>query len=485
MIHKLLYIKNCGRFVNCTLTPSDWDGVFGNINTIYAENGSGKTTFTQILKSLSGKDVYQQFVSRRKTLQTKEAINISFILNNSQKTIFYGCKWSQTVEKIEIYDTYYAESNVYIISLGSHNSPSEFFKLILSQSEKDLLGELLCAIKKQKRAKTTVRRLQEFVKSQKGLLEEKWISKLEQAKLMQNKSNEERREIEHKIDDLIEDCGAHYLKSVNSYLSRFNPNLKLVKLNKKGASLVYHLQINGILARGESSNVSLRHSLSEGDKSSLSLSFFLARLDLMPDLSDRIIVFDDPLSSFDTRRRSMTASILSRVAKNVKQFFLLSHDLNFIKDFCNKVDESQNLKIEWIDGTSKFIRNKVELESMTGISKDIFILQRFAKYGSSSDFERRDVARCIRPAIEGIFRLKYFSLVKDNEWLGDFLKHIRDCDNSSPLYRLKNGVYDKLSDINEYSQKYHHSNPKYMEEPIYDQELALYVNMTLDTIMYI
>lgn len=486
MIHKLLYIKNCGRFVNCTLTPSDWDGVFGKVNTIYAENGSGKTTFTQIIKSLSGKDLDLSLVSRRKTLQTKDDINISFIVNDSQQAIFSKNKWNQTVEKIEIYDTYYAESNVYIISLGNQATPSEFFKLILSQSKKNLLGALMRAIKRYQNAKVAVKRLQDAVKSKKGTLEENELKlKLVRARLIRQQASDKREKIEHDIDSLIEECGAKYLSSVNNYLSRFNPNLKLVKLNKKGRSLVYHLQINGIMARDDSSSVSLKHSLSEGDKSSLSLSFFLARLDMMTDLSDRIIVFDDPLSSFDTRRRSMTTSILSRIANNVKQFFLLSHDLNFIKDFCNKVNHAQNLKIEWVNGTSKFISNVVDLESMTGISKDIYMLQHFVKHGAHSDFERRDVVRCIRPAIEGIFRLKYFSLVKDNEWLGDFLKHIRESIASSPLHRLKGDVYEKLSDINEYSQKYHHSNPKYMEEPIYDQELALYVNMTLDTIMYI
>ncbi len=78
MIDKLLYIKNCGRFINCTISPNYWDGTFSKINTIYAENGSGKTTFTQILKSLSGSQVDIENVSKRKSLQTSQNINISF-----------------------------------------------------------------------------------------------------------------------------------------------------------------------------------------------------------------------------------------------------------------------------------------------------------------------------------------------------------------------------------------------------------------------
>ena len=101
-----------------------------------------------------------------------------------------------------------------------------------------------------------------------------------------------------------------------------------------------------------------------------------------------------------------------RIAKESAQFFLLSHDLNFIKDFCRKVRNSTNLKIEWKDNSSKLLKNSIELESMTGVSKDLYKLQQYISYGATSDFERRDIARCIRPAIEGVFRIKYFSIVK-------------------------------------------------------------------------
>ena len=485
MINKLLYIRNCGRFINCTLIPQDWDGTFDKINTIYAENGSGKTTFTQIIKSLSKNDKDLELVSKRKTLQTSADIDIA-IMSDKRRITFHNDTWDCSIKNIEIYDTYYAESNVYIISLGNYNNPSSFYDLILAQNNRDVIKEMLSAIKKHQKIRNAIKTLSYKIKEHKGtVLENEYKLKLARMRSLLQQAKENRQVLEKEIDQLIELNGTKYLNKVNDYLARFNPNLRLTKLNNKGQQLVYHLQINGITARCEDSSISLKHSLSEGDKSSLSLSFFLARLDMMTNLADKIVVFDDPLSSFDTRRRSMTASILSRIAKESAQFFLLSHDLNFIKDFCRKVRNSTNLKIEWKDNSSKLLKNSIELESMTGVSKDLYILQQYISYGATSDFERRDIARCIRPAIEGVFRIKYFSIVKDNEWLGDFLKHIRDCDVNSPLERLKGDIYNKISDINDYSQKYHHSNPKYLEEPIYDQELGQYVRMTLNVIMYI
>ena len=179
-----------------------------------------------------------------------------------------------------------------------------------------------------------------------------------------------------------------------------------------------------------------------------------------------------------------TISILSKYAEKAQQFFLLSHDIHFIKDFIDRNKACNNLKIVWKDGTSVFVKHNVKEETMTGVSKDIYTLQKFLKEGALNDFEKREVIRCLRPVLEGVFRLKYFSIVSDTEWLGDFLNRIRQCNNTSPLHRLID-ILEDLSDINDYCKQYHHSNPKYMEIPIYDEELRQYVQRTLNVLMYI
>ena len=52
-IHKLVSIHGIGKFQKYDVQKPEWNGVFNNCNAIYADNGSGKTTFTQILKSLN------------------------------------------------------------------------------------------------------------------------------------------------------------------------------------------------------------------------------------------------------------------------------------------------------------------------------------------------------------------------------------------------------------------------------------------------
>jgi wobble nucleotide-excising tRNase len=178
----------------------------------------------------------------------------------------------------------------------------------------------------------------------------------------------------------------------------------------------------------------------------------------------------------------MTISILSRIASRTKQFFLLSHDIHFVKDFYDNNHDSLNLKIVYKNESSVFVRHDIDIETMTGIYKDIYTLKKYLSNGANTDFEKREVIRCIRPVVEGIFRIKYF--FKDDEWLGDFLKKIRNSNKQSPLYRLKE-YYNDLSDINDYGKRYHHSNPKYMEVPIFDEELKLFVQNTLNMPSYI
>ncbi len=483
MIHKIVEILNCGRFVNYRPSEKEygWNGVFSAKNTIYAENGSGKTTFTQILKSLSGKCC--SLVAKRKSLQTKLPVSISVVDDTNHRLSYYIDKWNSHLLNIEVYDNYYVENNVYIISLGSQESLSNLYDLL--PDGYTIMAEIQNWKHKRKNVSVAIRNIRRELKiadnTQKtDTLRNKYNHLLEKKSRISDKI----KELEQNLNKRILDFEKVYIEKVNIYLKKFNPSLEITKANKQGQQLVYYININNIAVRSDSSNISLKHTLSEGDKSSLSLSFFLARLDLLPNIEKRIIVFDDPISSFDTRRRMMTISILSRIANKASQFFLLSHDINFVKEFCDRNPDSTNLKIVWRDGSSVFVKHDINVETMTGISKDIYTLQSYLKNGAITDFEKREVIRCMRPVIEGIFRFKYLNVFTDKEWLGDFLKHIRESDETSPLHRL-NQYYDELSDINDYCKQYHHSNPKYMEVPIFDEELRQFVNKTIEILAYI
>lgn len=296
-----------------------------------------------------------------------------------------------------------------------------------------------------------------------------------------NEINKTIEDVEKSLIKLAEDFGGTYITKINEYLRYFNPNIQLTKLNKKGSFFVYYLKIMNHDVRSDSESISLKHTLSEGDKSSLALSFFLAKLSLKPDLSKHIIVFDDPISSFDHNRRSVTINLLNTISKNAKQFILLSHDLNFIKDFTNKTDDCLNLKIKYNGNSSIIVEHNIKYETLTGIFKDLTILDNYIKNGETSEFDKRDIVRCIRPIIEGIFRIKFFNTFKDDEWLGDMISSIRNSTEGDNFYHLKS-ILNELCDLNDYSKTYHHSNPNYLESPINAEELRNYSIRTFDLI---
>ncbi len=451
------------------------------MNTIYAENGSGKTTFTQILKSASKNDC--ELMEKRKTLQSKDPIYVELLVDNNNRVVYKSKKWKTNIPRIEVFDSFFSEDNMYVFSLGNYDNPGDFYDIVPNSERK--IAEIKKWTRKRHNISINIR------KTRRSIKEEKDIKKIEifrKRLLSQTKKKDDICKtidnLENDLNDMVKAISLDYIKNVNFYLRKFNPSLEITDTNKQGHQFVYYIKVNGEEARSDNSNLPLRHVLSEGDKSSVSLSFFLARIDMLKDIDKRIIVFDDPISSFDTRRRMTTISILSKYAEKSQQFFLLSHDLHFIKDFVDKNDNCTNLKIVWREGSSVFMKHNVKEETMTGVSKDIYTLQKYLNEGAMNDFERREVIRCLRPVLEGVFRLKYFSLVNDTEWLGNFLSKIRSSEKDSPLYRL-NEFYDDLSDINDYCKQYHHSNPKYMEIPISDEELRQFVQRTLDVLMHI
>lgn len=114
-----------------------------------------------------------------------------------------------------------------------------------------------------------------------------------------------------------------------------------------------------------------------------------------------------------------TITQLTRLAKKVNQFFLLTHDLHFANDFNNACNEQiLNLKIQNLNGGSALFLHDVRIEMLTGFNKDLMTLRRFLDGKIPEDaIYLREVIRCIRPTIEGIFRIKYFKRISETQWL--------------------------------------------------------------------
>ena len=291
---------------------------------------------------------------------------------------------------------------------------------------------------------------------------------------------------------------SNYTTKINIYLQAFAPYLEIRDLDSGyvGSStepmIKYALHINGneIKFEDSSTHPSFKYSLSEGDKTALALAFFLTKLELDGNIQDKIIVFDDPVSSFDLNRKSTTISKLISFGQQAKQLFVLTHNIIFACEFWKSANQisftSQCSKIEFIGNTSCIVEFNIDTETLSSVLKDSLAIKNYLTNGSLSDQEKRGVARCLRPALESYFHLKFFDLVLPNDWLGDFISRVRSATNSTDRFFRLQGSLQELTDINYYSKKYHHRfNSNSDSEPVNDAELRNYCDRTLNLIQVI
>ena len=221
----------------------------------------------------------------------------------------------------------------------------------------------------------------------------------------------------------------------------------------------------------------------------MALAFFLTKLDLDANLSDKILVFDDPVSSFALNRKATTINKIIEFGQKAKQLFVFTHNIIFAGEFWKSANQTsvstQCSKIEFIGNSICIIEYYIDLETLSSALKDSLRIKNYLTNGCYTDQDRRSVARCIRPALESYFHLKFFDLILKDEWLGSFISNVKSSTPTDPFYRLQSSLSD-LNDINDYSKKYHHRyNTNSDSEPVTDAELRNYCQRTLDLIQLI
>jgi wobble nucleotide-excising tRNase len=486
MIDKIISISNVGTFSDYKPSPKyNWDGKLSKINLIYAPNGSGKTTLATVFNSLS--NITPELLNLKQTINKNELPNVRLKFSDIQSVIEYdGKKWTKNVSDILVFDIHFIEDYLFLSSISNEKNNKKLLFLILGQQGTLLKNRFLKLIKKHIHLTKLLSSLNNKQKQEK---------QLEVLKKDLQKNEIEQEKILREYYDLSFPIFEQYVLVANKYLNRFTNNITIKGFNshnKKIVASIFNtdivLEINGKTLRFKVPDFSkkegnVKFSLSEGDKNAVALSFFLAMVEIKG-VADKIIVFDDPLSSFDYIRKTSTVNILSKLAHDAKQFILMTHDINFAKEIKDKLSftSCQNLKIDR-DVISSFITtHDIDFDTLSGYQKDLITIKSFANIPIKSEEEKRKVIRCIRPILETIFKVKYHNDILYNDWLGDMIGKIRKSSDNSNLNLLKPLLPD-LADLNDFSKKYHHA--EYTNEAINEMELNFYVNLLQKTILRI
>ena len=278
-----------------------------------------------------------------------------------------------------------------------------------------------------------------------------------------------------------------YEAAINVYLERFNAGFRLGRVTptdtRGGPGCTYSVIINNthvpVTGAPETpGNPSFRNTLSAGDRNTLALAFFFASLDRDPNLGDKIVVVDDPLSSLDEHRSLTTVQEVRNLAGRARQVIVLSHTKAFLCGVWESADRLTRASLQVSrDGDGSTIAAwDVDADSETEHDRRHTLLCGLMQ---ASTGDPRVVAQAIRPHLESFLRVANPEHFPASTLLGPF-RNLCDQRAGTAQEILSRADTDELRNLIEYANRFHHdTNPAWATELVNDAELHGFVGRTL------
>lgn len=313
---------------------------------------------------------------------------------------------------------------------------------------------------------------------------DKYLGLVESKKALEAKKDLAWRALETETKTMIKS----YAAEINVYLEKFGAQFKICDPaeGRHGGKprFDYCIDIDGRsipLGTTVPGQAHFGNTLSAGDKNALAFAFYLAKLRRDADLSRKILVLDDPICSLDVGRKASTRQEIGALFKDASQVMVMSHDALFLRDVWSDADPSERaaLKVAQEGRDSTIVALDIERETQAQYYQDYVRLTGYVTGGVSAS--PRDVARAIRPLLEGNLRLRFPGKVGSRR-LGDFLQEVADADAADPLVVLT-PLLAEIRYVNDYAKMFHHDeNPAADSQPIDEGELRAYSKRALKVV---
>lgn len=234
------------------------------------------------------------------------------------------------------------------------------------------------------------------------------------------------------LEEYSLDVFGNHKASINTFLSRMGANFEIddlqpIKKLKGSDERLFSIKfynLHQVKIDSDEENIpNFKNALSESDKRVLAFAFFLSLLSQDEQLDEKILVFDDPFSSFDEERKRDTILLLADIqyvngnsVKKPLQKILLTHEKTFYRDIYYKLfDQPQTLKIEFDKiengvNTSKISYCNIDKEFPD--DKIIAKIKRLKDIHTNSEYDKEYDKDC-RIVLENIFKRKYYFLLED------------------------------------------------------------------------
>jgi wobble nucleotide-excising tRNase len=152
------------------------------------------------------------------------------------------------------------------------------------------------------------------------------INTLNACKTTRDSIATEKAQVRTAIDDHGRAITANIGNAINAYLARLAAGFRIDyrEPDYRGGrepTAAYNILINEVAVAPRADDIdkpSFRNTLSAGDKSTLALALFLAKINADPNLNDTIVVLDDPFTSLDNSRRQFTAIEIKKLCSRTQ-----------------------------------------------------------------------------------------------------------------------------------------------------------------------
>lgn len=288
---------------------------------------------------------------------------------------------------------------------------------------------------------STLQKELENLKINKFRYDSEWLELCRNFEKLEKDINDVRNNINKKEEELknnIQEIFKKYSEDINDFLWKMNASFKIHEFKPEVNKRLWKshfcnywfvfdgydnctVKITNKQNQSESEKEDLpyfKNTLSDSEKRTLAFAFFLTKLKNDNHLSQKIVVLDDPFSSFDSNRREKTIQLFRDLKDNNKesiwQSFILTHEKSFyIKLF----------KEFWKDNVKTFrITNSFDEWSKIDLyNEEDFLLEsyfrdlRFIENAYKNSTNLDEALKKCRICLEHILKRKYYIILKDEK----------------------------------------------------------------------
>jgi wobble nucleotide-excising tRNase len=214
-----------------------------------------------------------------------------------------------------------------------------------------------------------------------------------------------------------------YFRLINEYFKKLGSNNYGIgrSISNRGDKKVFGIVVK--FKGSEVSNADLPFIFGESDRRALALSIFWARIHSLEvnERQSKIIILDDPVTSFDDNRIIKNNDIIWQLNDKVDQIILLTHYPTFIREFykrCHMPDQCVFLEIKQNHETSYLEKLEVDLFCSSEMEQQFYAITDFINKKTLQDIRQK-----LRPYLENHLNALFFKCLSENNLLNQKLEN--------------------------------------------------------------